>query len=453
MPNTFIRLKGDPVIWGIIFALCAVSLVEVFSATSMLSYGNSSYWQPFIRQGALLAVGLGICIGMHYVPCHLYRYISAGWPFIIILLFIMAFTGGDVNGAARWAKIGELTFQPSELAKGILVATVALVLSQCREGNGVNKQAWKYVAFFSLPIIILIFKENISTAVFLCGVVFVMMFVAGVPTRQMLTISAVGIALVVIGIASLKAFPSRVDDPFYKTSVGSVFKRVPTAKERIFGNSLVITENPDSLALTDKNMQVVHARIAVANNNHGLGLLPGNSVERDYLPQAYSDFIYAIIAEETGIWGASIVLLLYLVLLYRIGIIANNCGRDFAAFLVMGLGVLLVGQALLNMFVAVGLGPVTGQTLPLISRGGTSTFITSAYFGILQSVAWSGVRKKTEPAPAPQTPQPQHEVKAAETEKPQPAAPKKDKPCEEEEAQDLSEVEVLPTEESVEDTP
>lgn len=432
MPKTFIRLKGDPVIWGIIFALCAVSLVEVFSATSMLSYGSSSYWQPFIRQGALLAVGLGICIGMHYVPCHLYRYISAGWPFIVILLAIMAFTGGDVNGAARWAKIGELTFQPSELAKGILVATVALVLTQCREGNGVNKQAWKFVAFFSLPIILLIFKENISTAVFLCGVVFIMMFVAGVPTRQMLIISATGVAAVVIGVASLKAFPSRVDDPFYKTTVGSVFKRVPTAKERIFGNSLVMTENPDSLVLTDKNMQVVHARIAVANNNHGLGLMPGNSVERDYLPQAYSDFIYAIIAEETGIWGASIVLLLYLVLLYRIGIIANNCGRDFAAFLVMGLGVLLVGQALLNMFVAVGLGPVTGQTLPLISRGGTSTFITSAYFGILQSVAWSGVKKKPEAAPAPRGQQPTHEEK---------------------EPKDLSEVEVLPNDESAEDTP
>ena len=313
--------------------------------------------------------------------------------------------------------------------------------------------AWKYVAFFSLPIIILIFKENISTAVFLCGVVFVMMFVAGVPTRQMLTISAVGIALVVIGIASLKAFPSNADDPFYKTSVGSVFKRVPTAKERIFGNSLVMTENPDSLVLSDKNMQVVHARIAVANNNHGLGLMPGNSVERDYLPQAYSDFIYAIIAEETGIWGASIVLLLYLVLLYRIGIIANNCGRDFAAFLVMGLGVLLVGQALLNMFVAVGLGPVTGQTLPLISRGGTSTFITSAYFGILQSVAWSGVRKKANPAPAPQSPQSAHEEKTPKDKAPLPANPQDKNSREKEEPADISEVEVLPNDESAEDTP
>lgn len=413
MPNSFIRLKGDPVIWVIIFALCAISLVEVFSATSMLSYGHGSYWQPFIRQAALLAVGIGICIGMHYVPCNLYRYITAGWPIIIIILAFMAFSGGDVNGAARWFKVGELTFQPSELAKGILVATVALVLSRNREGNGVNKTAWKYVAIASAPIILLIFKENISTAVFLCGVVFVMMFVAGVPTRQMLIISAVGVATVIIGVASLKAFPDRVDDPFYKTTVGSVFKRMPTAKERIFGHSLVITADPDSLVLSDKNMQVVHARIAVANNNHGIGLMPGNSVERDYLPQAYSDFIYAIIAEETGIWGASIVLLLYLVLLYRIGIIANNCGQDFAAFLVMGLGVLLVGQALLNMLVAVGIGPVTGQTLPLISRGGTSTFITSAYFGILQSVAWSGVKKKTKTPSTPEAaPQPAKEAEA-----------------------------------------
>ena len=393
MNKPHIHLKGDSVIWVIIFALCAVSLVEVFSAMSMLSYSSGNVWIPFIRQAALLAGGIAVCILLHNIPCSWYRYISAAWPFIFILLCITAFTGGEVNGAARWFNIGGMTFQPSELAKGVLVATVALVLSRCREGNGVNKSALKYVVFFSLPIILLIFKENISTAVFMCGVIFVMMFVAGVPTRQMLGIIAVGAAFGIIGFICLKTLPRSVDDPFYKTSVGAIFKRVPTAQERIFGNSLVITADPDSLVLTDKNMQVVHANIAVANNNHGLGLMPGNSIERDYLPQAYSDFIYAIIAEETGVWGAGLVLLLYLILLYRIGIIANNCGQDFAAFLVMGLGVLLVGQALLNMSVAVGLGPVTGQTLPLISRGGTSTLITCAYFGIIQSVAWSGLKK------------------------------------------------------------
>ncbi len=384
------RLKGDPVVWFIFFALCVVSLVEVFSATSMLSYGHGSYWSPFIRQATILGIGAILCIVVHNAHCSMFKYVSATWPIIVLVLLLTAFTGGEVNGAARWFAIGGLSFQPSEFAKGILITTVALALSRCREGSGVNQQAIKYVAFFTLPIALLIFKENISTAVFLCGVIYVMMFVAGTPTKQMLTLLGVGVGLVLIGIIALKSFPDRVDDPFYKTGVGAMFKRMPTAKERIFGESLVITPDPKDLVVTDKNMQVVHARIAASNNNHGLGLMPGNSVERDYLPQAYSDFIFAIIIEETGLWGSGIVLLLYLVLLFRIGVMARKCGHNFGAFLVMGLGILLVGQALLNMMVAIGLGPVTGQTLPLISRGGTSTLITCAYFGVIQSVAWSG---------------------------------------------------------------
>lgn len=348
---------------------------------------------PFMRQGIFLGIGAVVCIMMHRLPCHMFKYFSALWPVIFVMLVITALSGGEVNGAARWLRFCGLTIQPSEFAKGILVTTVALLLSRCREGSGVNEHAMKYVLMATLPIAIFIFKDNISTAVFLCGVVYVMMFVAGVPTKQMLALMGVGVGILVLGIVTLKSFPSRVDDPFYKTSVGSMFKRMPTAKERVFGKSLVITEDPDSLELTDRNLQVVHARMALANNNHGLGRMPGNSVERDYLPQAFSDFIFAIIVEETGLWGSGFVLLLYLVLLFRAGVVARKCGHTFGAFLVMGLGVLLVGQALLNMVVAIGLGPVTGQTLPLISRGGTSTLITCAYFGMMQSIAWSGVRQ------------------------------------------------------------
>lgn len=395
---SFLRLKGDPVIWVIFFALCIISLVEVFSATSMLSYHSGSYLSPFIRQAAILGVGIIISISLHNVPCQLFKYISGAWPFIVLLLLITAFTGGEVNGAARWFQIGGLSFQPSEFAKGILIATVAMALSRSREGKNVNNQGIKYVLFFTLPIVLLIFKENISTAVFLFGVIYVMMFVASVPRKQMFMLTAVCVGLVLAGVAALKVFPSSQDDNFYKTPVGAMFKRVPTAQQRIFGKSLVITENPDSLEVTDKNMQVVHGLIAVSNNNHGLGRMPGNSVERDYLPQAYSDFIFAIIVEETGIWGTCIIVLLYLVLLFRIGVMANKCGQNFAAFLVMGLGILLVGQAFLNMLVALGVGPVTGQTLPLVSRGGTATLITCAYFGIIQSVAWSGVKKTSEKA-------------------------------------------------------
>lgn len=388
----FPRLKGDITIWFIFFALLIISLVEVFSAISMLSYGSGTFWAPFIRQAMFLSVGAIICVAVSYIPSTLFKFVSAGWPIIVLVLLITALSGGEVNGASRWLNIMGMSFQPSEFAKGILIATIALVLARCREGGGVNRFAIRYVAIFTLPVALLIFKDNISTGLFLCLVIYMMMFVAGVPAKQMAGLTLGVMILGAVGYTSLRAFPDQ-DDSFYKTSVGGMFKRVPTAKERVFGKSLVITADPDSLVVTDKNMQVVHARIAASNNNHGIGLMPGNSVERDYLPQAYSDFIFAIIIEETGLWGSGIVLLLYLVLLFRIGIIANKCGQNFSAFLVMGLGILLVGQALLNMAVATGLGPVTGQTLPLISRGGTSTLITCVYFGMIQSVAWSGLKK------------------------------------------------------------
>lgn len=400
---SFFRLKGDTVVWSIFFALCFISLVEVFSATSMLVYRSGSFWAPFIRQGVFLAIGTVICIGTHFVQCRRLTFISALWPIIVGLLLLTILMGDETNGASRWL----FGFQPSEFAKGILVATIALILSRCREGNGVSRMALRYVLAFTLPVVALIGKENVSTAVLISGVVYLMMFVAGIPRGQMIKLTLICAVLGGLGLLGAKALPTDSEAPFYQSAPGSFLKhRGPTIHNRVFGKSLVITPNPDSLVVSDKNMQVVHARIAVANNNHGLGLMPGNSVERDYLPQAYSDFIYAIIAEETGIWGASIVLLLYLVLLYRCGIIANRCGQDFPAFFVMGLGVLLIGQALLNMIVAVGLGPVTGQTLPLISRGGTSTLITCAYIGMIQSVAWSGLpKKKDNPAAADDQPQ------------------------------------------------
>lgn len=359
---------------------------------SSLAYNSGSYWDPFIKQAGFLCVGAFVCILTHNVPHQGFRFLVVLWFVVLLLLLAAIFSGHATNDANRWINFFGISFQPSELAKGALVGTIAHVLSHSREGKKMSRTAMRNVAFFTLPIVGLIFKENISTAVFLAGVVYVMMYVAGVPNDQMFKLTAAGLIALVLGVGALKIAPSNPDAPFYESVVGKYFRnRVPTAKERIFGKSLIITADPDSLVVTDRNMQVVHARIAVANNNHGIGRMPGNSVQRDYLPQAYSDFIYAIIVEETGIWGGGIVLILYLILLYRVGVTARKCGQNFAAYLVMGLGVLLVGQAMLNMCVAVGIGPVTGQTLPLISRGGTSTLITCFYFGMILSVSWNGV--------------------------------------------------------------
>lgn len=400
MSLPILRLKGDPIIWVIYFLLCAISIIEIFSASSTLSYHKESYWSPVIKQAAMLGGGTLFCVAVHHLKCNFFKFLILVYPFALALLCYTAFSGSEVNGASRWIHLLGFTIQPSEIAKGVLIATVALTLWHNKEGGGVNDKAWRAVFFYALPMVAIIFKENISTAAFLALIIYILMIVAGVPRKQWLIMGAVCAGFGAIGLFSLQYFPDDADDPFYKEGYGTMLKRIPTGKARLFGETLVITEDPDSLVVTDKNMQVVHAYIAASCNNHGVGLMPGNSVQRDYLPQAYSDFIFAIIIEETGLWGSGIVLLLYLVLMFRIGVIARKCGQTFGAFLVMGLGIMLVGQALLNMIVATGLGPVTGQTLPLISRGGTSTIITCIYFGMIQSVAWSGIRTPRATTPA-----------------------------------------------------
>ena len=175
---------------------------------------------------------------------------------------------------------------------------------------------------------------------------------------------------------------------FFSTDVPGLH-RLETWKHRvethISGDENSRDDDPATYDI-DKGAQVAHANIAIASSN-GIGRMPGNSVQRDFLSQAFSDFIFAVIIEEMGLWGAAIVVFLYIILLFRAGRIASRCERNFPAFLIMGLTLLLVSQAILNMMVAVGLFPVTGQPLPLISRGGTSTLINCAYIGMILSVS------------------------------------------------------------------
>lgn len=380
--------KGDKVIWAIFALFCLISLVEVYSAGSILTYKDGRFWSTLTQQATFLTIGTFVVWMFHRIPCRwfktfpLFLYI----PIVIALIYTL-FGGEEINGGARWIHIPftPFTFQPSEAAKGILVTTVALILTTSQTDKGAKPEACKTILIFTGIICGLIVTQNFSTAAMIFGVIFLMMIIGRVPWRQLATIVAVGIAGVVVFMIYLVSIPSDPHDDFYNQWWS---KRSATWKSRLLTDDMDTSVPADSFVITDHNLQKVHARIAIARG-HGTGVMPGNSIERDFLPQAESDFIYAIISEELGIWGAGTVTFLYIILLFRCGRIASRCKNNFPAFLILGLAFLLVSQAMLNMMVAVGLFPVTGQTLPMISRGGTSTLITCAYFGMIISISHS----------------------------------------------------------------
>ena len=405
--------KGDKVIWIVFFFLCMISLVEVFSASSHLSYDNN-YVMPMVRHAVMLLIGTFVAVVVLNVPCRYFKLLTVTLLFLsgITLLWVLV-AGQNINGAQRMIPIFGITFQPSEIAKGAVVLAVAQVLGVMQHENGADKMAFRYILVITVPIAFLILLENLSTAVLLVFVVVLMMFVGRVPMVQLgklfgvvLVMAALGLAFIFMaGSADSTAkaadeaggaeVAEQVEKSVRKKDEGALekmFHRASTWKKRIEKFSDEKEVDPKDYDL-DKDAQVAHANIAIVSSNV-IGKGPGNSVERDFLAQAFSDFIYAIIIEEMGIFGAAFVVFLYVVLLFRAARIASQCENNFPAFLVMGLALLLVVQATFNMMVAVGIVPVTGQPLPLISRGGTSTIINCAYIGAILSVSRSAKQRK-----------------------------------------------------------
>ena len=393
--NTNKLFQGDRVIWVVFFFLCMISLIEVYSAASTLSYKSGDFTAPLFKQAIFLGVGTVIVVLVHNIPCRFFKIIPVlGWPLVIILLLLTLAMGVRENGGARWLPLFGFQFQPSELAKGVLITTVALILGAMQREDGADRKAMKYILLASAPICGLIVTENLSTTAILFGVVCMMMYIGRVPMIQLCK-------LIGVLVVSLALFISLAMTVFKNAPADSALHRFDTWAGRI--ERFVGMEDEEAADKTaeseetfdlKENAQVGHAYIAIASSNI-IGRMPGNSVERDFLSQAFSDFIYAIIIEEMGIFGGGFVAFLYIVLLFRTGRIASRCERNFPAFLAMGLALLLVFQASINMMVAVGLFPVTGQPLPLISRGGTSTLITCAYVGMILSVS-RYARKNTE---------------------------------------------------------
>ena len=404
--------KGDKVIWMVFFFLCIISIVEVFSASSELTYKGGNYLTPIIKHMALIVVGFGLMVVTLNINCKYFKLLT---PIMLlfagILLLLVLGLGQSTNGASRWIPIMGVQFQPSEMAKGALVLMTAQILSAMQTDKGADRKAMRYIIQMALPFLVLIGLENLSTAALLAAVIFFMMIIGRVPGKQIGKLVLTVVLLIVMVVTAVMAIgedtekegqPQNLTEQTLangqtvstENSKGhkGVLHRLDTWKSRIdkFLNS---KEVPPEKVDLDKGAQEAHAKIAIATSNI-VGRGPGNSVQRDFLAQAFSDFIYAIIIEETGIEGAFVVAMLYIILLFRTGRIANRCENNYPAFLAMGLALLLVVQALFNMCVAVGLVPVTGQPLPLISKGGTSTIVNCVYIGIILSVSRTAKKVK-----------------------------------------------------------
>ena len=409
MNKTFGNIfKGDKVIWMVFFFLCIISIIEVYSASSQLTYKGGNYVAPVLKHISILEVGIFFMVVTLNIKC---KYFRIALPLMLGISFVALISvyivGQVTNGAHRWVPIMGIQFQPSELAKGTIVLAVAQILSAMQTDKGADKQAFRYILTVCLFFIPLIMLENLSTAALLCLVVFMMMLIGRVPARQLgkllgvtaLIMSGVFAMVMIFGtdrqrektVSDVDMAQTVAEKQKDESIVGKVFHRFDTWKARIddfIYNKPLKAEDVD----LDKDGQWAHANIAIASSNI-TGKGPGNSEECDFLSQAFSDFIYAIIIEETGIFGAVFVAMLYIILLFRTGRIANRCENNFPAFLAMGLALLLVTQALFNMCVAVGLAPVTGQPLPLISKGGTSTIINCVYIGAILSISRSAKRR------------------------------------------------------------
>ncbi|WP_341834694.1 FtsW/RodA/SpoVE family cell cycle protein [Chitinophaga pollutisoli] len=369
MNNLLQKTKGDKVIWTIVFFLSAVSLLAVYSSTGSLAYrvysGHTEYY--LFKQLSVLILGILIIYFAHRVNYTIYsRVAQIGFLLSIpLLVYTLAF-GSNFNDASRWIRLPviNLTFQTSDIAKLALFMYVARQLSK---KQGVIEDFRKGFLPIILPVAIicgLIMPANMSTALLLGASCMLLCFIGRVPLKFLAGMVAAGTVLVVLmfGIAKLTGMEGRT-----KTWLNRI-------------ESFTSTESHE------EPYQVQQAKIGIVNGGL-LGKGPGNSTARNFLPHPYSDFIFAIILEEYGIFGAFLVMAAYLILLLRSIRIFKNCPYAFGAFLALGLSVTLVIQALMHMAVNVNLLPVTGLTLPLVSMGGSSVIFTSLSIGIILSVS------------------------------------------------------------------
>ena len=373
MKTVFDNIKGDRIIWAIAALLAIFSFLPVYSAASNLAYigSGSNTFSYFIKHFVHLFLGFSIIYGVHKIPYRYFKGLSMVMiPVVLILLIITMLQGATIGGAnaSRWIRVPIVgfTFQPSTLAALVLMVYVARYLSKIKDETISFRES---VLPLWLPVFIvlaLILPANFSTAALIFSMVILLTFVGGYPLKYLSIIIGSGVVVLALFVLTAKAFPDLMPN------------RVDTWTSRI--SSFVDSE------VTQEDYQIEKAKIAIATGGlQGLG--PGKSIQKNFLPQSSSDFIFAIIIEEYGLIGGIFLLILYLWLLFRIVIVAQKSDSVFGKLLAIGVGIPVIFQALVNMGVAVQLFPVTGQTLPLISSGGTSIWVTCLAMGIVLSVS------------------------------------------------------------------
>lgn len=372
--NIFAGLQGDKTIWAIVALLALFSFLPVYSAASNLAYikGDGNTVRFLIKHGMHLVLGFAMLYGVHKIPHHYFKGLSfIALPVVIILLIVTLAQGTTMGGAnaSRWIKIPILGvgFQTSTFAGVVLMVYVARYLAKIKDTVVTFKETivplWLPVA----AVLALILPANFSTTAIIAAMVVALVFLGGYPLKYLGIVIATGVVALLFFVLLAKAFP------------GVFPNRVDTWISRVenFANNEVDA---------DADYQIEKAKIAIASGGV-IGLGPGKSVQKNFLPQSSSDFIYAIIVEEFGLAGAGFLLFLYMLLLFRITVVAHKAETVFAKLVVVGVGLPIVFQALINMAVAVELFPVTGQTLPLVSSGGTSIWMTCLAVGIVLSVS------------------------------------------------------------------
>ena len=373
MRTLFQHIKGDKAIWALVALLAIFSFLPVYSASSNLAYlyGDGSTLPFLLKHFAHLILGFFILYGVHKIPYNYFKGLSIIMlPVIFVLLLVTLAEGTTIAGsnASRWIRIPfvGVTFQTSTLASVVLLTYVARYLSRIKDKTVSFKETLLPLWMPVFVILTLILPANLSTTAIIFTMVVMLVFVGGYPWKYLMIILGIGFVMLTLFVLTAKAFPD-------------VFpNRVDTWMNRI--------ENFTNSEDTEADYQIEKAKIAIASGGI-TGLGPGKSVQKNFLPQSSSDFIYAIIVEEFGIVGALIIMSFYLFLLFRLVIVAHKADSVFGRLLVVAVGLPIVFQALINMAVAVELFPVTGQTLPLISSGGTSIWMTFLALGMVLSVS------------------------------------------------------------------
>lgn len=383
------RPRPDKYLIAFYVALCLISVVELYSASSR-EVSSSNIFGPLLRHLMMLVIGIVICIGVSRVKLKYFYIVTPWFVGISILLMVYVLLNGQIiNGARRSMSLLGIPIQPSEMLKMSAVLVIAYIMSRNQERQGVTTKGVIWSCVFVCIFSLLLFSQGLTNTLLLMGISLSMMLIGGIQWKKF------GLVLLFYGLAGGAGLYHKMNSEakdvtsITETGVDSEGKKATLDRGGIWKNR--IGRWNDSVPLYEQkitayNRQEMYSYMAQANGGI-TGVLPGNSRETARLPLAFSDYIYSIVVEDWGLVGGLFLLIVYLSLLGRAGVIASRCDRAFPSLLVMGMAVMIVFQALFHMAINTGVFPVSGQPLPMISKGGTSMLVTSLAFGIMISIS------------------------------------------------------------------